>query len=155
MAPVADEPMHGDARRYAYEHAPHHPRQAADHEQYQGQRQLLQHPGSLQEAIERVVTDTRARIKTRRARELQTAVKVPNSVPPQATPVLQEGVAVRLTLRPVADVVRADDPERALHTDQRPRPHEHPLKQLGTLKRTMDQAPVKSDGMSCAHGECQ
>src|SRR5688572_25221422 len=83
VAPVTDQPVHGYTHRHAYTDSPNHPRHAADREQHQCQRQLLQHPSSLQESIERVITNAWTRIEAGWTREVQAAVKIPDSVPPK------------------------------------------------------------------------
>ena len=64
-------------------------------------------------------------------------------------------MAIGLALRPVAEIVRLDDPERSLHADERAHPHERALDPLGALKSPVDQAPVEPDRMSGAHRELE
>ena len=60
---------------------------------------------------------------------------------------LEEIVTIALALCPVADVVRANHPERSLHADERSGPDEHSLGPFPALERAMDEAAMEADGV--------
>src|SRR3984957_14151889 len=96
MGEVGDEPMHRCTGGDADEHAPDDPWPAAEQEEGDCDRYLLQHPIAIEEEVERIVGDAWTRIETRWSRELQPEMQIIKTVNQHRLSVTQEPVAVRL-----------------------------------------------------------
>jgi hypothetical protein len=105
MADVADKPVHGYADGDTHAHTPHEPRQTPEQLEDDGYWNLLKHPRALKETIERVVADTGTRVEDRWVSQPQLAVQVPPTIFDWAIAVPQKRMAVRLSLRPVTEIV--------------------------------------------------
>jgi hypothetical protein len=132
--------------------APQQPRPAAEREQQDGHGQLLQHPGPLEEAVEPVAGDARRDLDARRRGQHQPAVQVPGVVGPGAGAVGQVGVAGRLALAPVAQVVALDHRQRPAHAHQRAQVHHQVVQPGRALEAAVDQPPVEADRMADQQG---
>lgn len=151
MADIAHKPVHRYADRDANEHAPDEPGHAADQKQNRGNGNLMQQPCALQKAMEGVVTDARTRIKTGCVIELKFAMQGPKRILQHALAVSQIRMAIRLSLCPVAQIMRPHHPERTLHADERAEPHEQSLDPFFAFERAMNQPPMKAHLMPRAH----
>ena len=63
--------MHGRACRDSHADTPHDPRPPAEPEENERDGNLLQHPGAVEEQIERIVADARTGVESRRLLQLQ------------------------------------------------------------------------------------
>ena len=117
MGHVRDIPMHGEADGDANDHAPNNPRPTAEPEKEQCDRNLMQHPSSLEENIEGVVADSGARIKVWRLVENESEIEIVKAVGKDRFAVPQEPMTVGLPLRPISNVVKPDGPKRTAHAD--------------------------------------
>jgi hypothetical protein len=104
--------------------------------------------------VERIVSNARPGIEARRLLELESTVKVPPTVFQQAVTMGQEIVTLRLPLGPVASIVGADGPDWPAHSNNGAHPNEQSLKPFRTLKTSVYQASMETNGMACAQRKC-
>lgn len=153
MRNVGDIPVHCEADRDPNDYAPYNPRPAAKPEQSKRDGDLVQHPGTLKEYVERIVADAWPRIKLRRLIEQELEIKIVESVDQHGLAVAEEPVAIGLALSPVADVVKADSPQWTTHSDQYANIDHRSFEPLRTIEATVDQSAVKPHGMANAQGK--
>src|SRR6516165_1926798 len=118
MGEMPDQPMARHAHAHPHADAPHQPACAADRVKQYGPRELLEHPGALDESIEPVVGEPRLRLELGRMRQHEPAMQLPPSVAPEARAMAGIVVTCRLALRPIAKIVDAHHADRAGHPDQ-------------------------------------
>jgi hypothetical protein len=104
-AKYENEPVHGRAGRHPHKHAPAHPGPTTKEIERKRDRNLMQHPGALQESVETVVCDAGTGIEPRCTRQSEAEVQVVETVQQQRLVMAQEPVAVGLALRPITAVV--------------------------------------------------
>ena len=85
--------------------------------------------------------------------ELQLAMQLPPAVAQERGAVRQVGVAVRLPLRPVADVVLADHAVGTGHAHQRAQIDEQPLQPQRAVIGAVDEAAMHAERMAEADGD--
>src|SRR6266849_2159075 len=118
MGEMSDQPAAGDAHATANTDAPNHPAPAADDKKQHSPGNLLQHPGPLHEGIEPVVREPRLQPECRRMLQNQPAMQLPPCILPEPRPMAGIVVASRLSLRPVAEIMKANHAAWPRHSDQ-------------------------------------
>src|SRR5215510_4027761 len=124
---VADQPVSGDAGRHPQRDAPNDPWHAADSKEHERPRNLLRHPGALDKLIEAILAHAPLHHQLGWMREHELAMQLPEAVAQDRRAVREIWMAVRLALRPVADVVLADHAVGTGHAHQRAAIDEEPL----------------------------
>src|SRR5207247_9385723 len=87
-------PMHRRAGCDAYKDTPHHKRPSAQPIQNESDRNLLQHPGAIEEPIEGIVANSRAGIETWRALQNQAAMEIEQAIQPAACPAREDCINI-------------------------------------------------------------
>lgn len=155
MRKMSDEPVAVVCDRDPRRDAPYDPAPAADREEEQGDGQLLPSPRCLEPAVEWVFIE-RGKVEARRSVQVEPAIDLPPRVADHSRAVTQKGVALRLSLRPVAGVVRTDDAVGAGHTDEGAKPDERSREPARRGKTAVDHHTVIADRMAkqqcCAGG---
>src|SRR5205823_2822371 len=98
--------------------APHHPAESAEEIEHDGERELLAAPRPIQELVEPIALHALLDHELRRMREADVAVELLPEIPPPRVRVDEKRMAARVALRPVADVVQINNPERSRDADQ-------------------------------------
>ncbi len=132
--------------------APHQPWDSTDSEEQHGPRQLLGHPGALDEPVEAILGDAALHDELGRMRELQLAMQLPKAIAQDRRAMRQIGVAAGLPLRPVADVVLADHAVGAGHADQRAQIDEQALQPQRAIVGSVYEPAVHAEGVAEADG---
>lgn len=122
-SPMADEPVAHNG--YADPEAVPHSTPPACKE-HRGNRQLLCHPCRFEEAVE-AITPRCAEVEGGRMIEVQPTVYLPSCIDQHGVPIGEIIMAIRLPLRPAAQVMGGDHPERTARARARPDPDQKTL----------------------------
>src|SRR6185503_13859649 len=102
---VTDQPVAEHAGAHARAGTPEHVSPSTPQVEGERPRQLLNHPGTLEKPVEPVFGDTRLDGDSGRSGEPQVTVELPPGVEPEVLAVAQIIVAIRQSLRVVAQLV--------------------------------------------------
>src|SRR5262249_43254548 len=139
------ERMPDQRNRYADRNPPDDERPAPDQITQQGPRNLLQHPRPLHEAVDTIAGHVWLDNEFRWMRETQFTMQLPQQVAPHRARVDKEGMAGRVALRPVANVVRIQHPKRPSHAHDRSQVHEYMFQPAAALEAAVNEQAVQAN----------
>src|SRR6185369_2783745 len=97
----------------------HQPGYAAQREEQRRPGKLLRHPGAIDDLVEAILGDAALHDELWGMRQGQFAMQLPEAIAQDRRAVREIGMAARLALRPIADVVLADHAIGTGHADER------------------------------------
>jgi hypothetical protein len=148
VTPIGDAPVTDHADADAHWNAPDEPAPAADCVTRKSDRQLLQHPGSLQKAVPRIVRKLALDDECRRTGKAKAAIELPQQVDERGTAMCEEIVTGILSLRPIPLVVDAQDAKRSGDAYQHADVDEPALEPLLAGIGAVDEASMHADRMA-------
>ncbi len=141
---IANQPMPNHRDEHTHRNTPYHPWPPAQGRKHDGQGKLLKHPCPLHEKQHPIMEQAGLQAKHGRMLQAQLTVQLPPAVNPQPPPMAQVRVAVRLTLRPVSQVVRSHHSQGASHANQDPQVNQEILKPFRTCIAVVNELPMHS-----------
>jgi hypothetical protein len=130
---------------------PHAPGHTADGQEQCCPRELLSHPAQFDRAVEATLGNAVLQDQLGRMRQLELAMQLPPPVAQDRGAVRQIGMAARLALCPIAQIVLADHAGGTSHPDERAQVHKQPLEPQRAAIGTVDEPPMHAERMAKAH----
>jgi len=142
MCQMTDEPMAEHAGSHASAHCPPHESPTPDGIKKKRQGELLRHPCAFQKSIETILGDSRLNSDDGRVEQHQLAIQLPPCIQPGGSAVFQVVVAIRESLRVIAQLVLTEETDRARESDLYSEVHEKVFEPLRTLVAIVDELSV-------------